>query len=253
MIQYERFEKILDLLEKQPSVRVTELVPLLGASESTIRRDIAELDSEGRLKKVFGGAVANGRTGSSVNVRRLDIDEKARTRTDEKSMVAMHAARLIEDGDLVYIDAGTTTGSMIEYIGNYDAVYVTNGARHAIELARRGFRVYLLSGLMKASTEAIIGQDAVGSLQKYHFSKCFIGTDGIDRENGFTTSDIEESMVKTEAIRRSENVFILADSSKFGLIASITFAPLETGTIITDRLPDRNYKTQTNVIELDKI
>lgn len=263
MLQYERFEKIIDLLQEQSSVRVTDLVPILDASESTIRRDIAELDKEGRLRKVFGGAVSldvqrngDGRGDAEavrqVNVERRDVDAKARRQVDEKTKVAVCAAGLIEDGDLVYIDAGTTTGSIIEHITCRSATYVTNGARHAIELARRGFRTYLLSGQMKPSTEAIIGYDAVDSLKKYHFSKCFIGTDGIDLENGLTTSDIEESMVKGEAIRRSEAVFILADSSKFGLIASITFASLDAGTIITDRLPDQDYRSQAEIIELDQ-
>ena len=264
MLQYERFEKIIDMLRQQPSVRVTDLVPILDASESTIRRDIAELDKEGRLRKVFGGAVAleakrpgNGTNGTAgadtarkVNVQHRDIDAKAKIRVDEKTKVAVRAAALIEEGDLVYIDAGTTTGSMIEHIDCYSATYVTNGVRHAIDLAERGFRTYLLSGLIKASTEAIIGYDAVDSLKKYHFDKCFIGTDGIDQENGLTTLDIEESMVKTEAIRRSMDVYVLADSSKFGLVAPVTFASLDAGTIITDRLPAEDYRTKADIIEL---
>lgn len=264
MLQYERFEKIIDMLRQQPSVRVTDLVPILDASESTIRRDIAELDKEGRLRKVFGGAVAleakrpgNGTNGTSgadavrkVNVQHRDIDAKAKIRVDEKTKVAVRAAALIEEGDLVYIDAGTTTGSMIEHIDCYSATYVTNGVRHAIDLAERGFRTYLLSGLIKASTEAIIGYDAVDSLKKYHFDKCFIGTDGIDQENGLTTLDIEESMVKTEVIRRSGKVYVLADSSKFGLVAKIKFASLEAGTIITDQLPNQGFRSQTEIIDL---
>ena len=161
------------------------------------------------------------------------------------------AAEAIENGDLVYIDAGTTTGSMIEHINCYEATYVTNGVRHAMELARHGFKTYLLSGQIKASTEAVIGYDAVDSLKKYHFNKCFIGTDGIDINSGLTTADIEESMVKTEAIRRSENVYILADNTKFGLVASVTFAPLEAGTIITDQLLDESYRSKTEIIVLD--
>ena len=257
MLQYERFERIIEILQEQASVRVTDLVPLLDASESTIRRDIVELDREGRLKKVFGGAVSiepqglSGGRDRRVNVQRRHISAKARTKVDEKTRVAAFAADKIERGDLVYIDAGTTTGSMIDLIDCMDATYVTNGARHAIALAERGFKTYLLAGQMKTSTEAIIGYDAVDSLRKYHFNRCFIGTDGIDRENGLTTSDIEESMVKTEAIKRSEEVYILADSSKFGLVASITFAPLEAGTIITDQLPEPEYRNSAKIIELD--
>ncbi|MBQ9060939.1 MAG: DeoR/GlpR transcriptional regulator [Firmicutes bacterium] len=277
MLQYERFETIMNKLQRQSSVRVSDLSRELGVSESTIRRDISDLDKAGRLKKVFGGAVpAQARTdakagmaaeadlpaenpkdepafaGRSVNAVSRDVEEKAQLQVDEKSEVAARAAGLIEDGDLVYIDAGTTTGCMIDHIDCEGASFVTNGARHAIRLARRGFRVYLLSGRLKAKTEAVIGQGAVDSLQKYHFSKCFIGTDGVDRECGLTTADIEESMVKTKAIELSQDVFILADSSKFGLVASVTFAPLDGGTIITDRLPDEGYRRQAQVVVLHK-
>ena len=286
MLQYERFETIMNKLQSQSSVRVSDLSRELGVSESTIRRDISDLAKAGRLKKVFGGAVpvesrteaagrtsaeAGGRTaaeaagrtaaeaavdpdfaGRTINAVSRNVEEKARLQVDEKSEVAMRAAAMIEDGDLVYIDAGTTTGCMIDHIDCEGASFVTNGARHAIQLARRGFRVWLLSGRLKAKTEAVIGQGAVDSLQKYHFNKCFIGTDGVDQKCGLTTADIEESMVKTNAIERSQNVFILADSSKFGLVASVTFAPLDAGTIITDRLPDETYRRQAKVIELNK-
>ena len=278
MLQYERFETIMNKMQTQPSVRVSDLSRELGVSESTIRRDISDLAKAGRLKKVFGGAVpaqsrteAAGRTaaeaadrtaaeaaddpdfaGRTINAVSRNVEEKARLQVDEKSEVAMRAAAMIEDGDLVYIDAGTTTGCMIDHIDCEGASFVTNGARHAIRLARRGFRVWLLSGRLKAKTEAVIGQGAVDSLQKYHFNKCFIGTDGVDQKCGLTTADIEESMVKTNAIERSQNVFILADSSKFGLVAWVTFAPLDAGTIITDRLPDEAYRRQARVIELNK-
>lgn len=270
MLQYERFGTIMNKLQTQSSVRVSDLSRELGVSESTIRRDISDLAKAGRLKKVFGGAVpaeshteAAGRTaaeaaddpdfvGRTINAVSRNVEEKARLQVDEKSEVAMRAAAMIEDGDLVYIDAGTTTGCMIDHIDCEGASFVTNGARHAIQLARRGFRVWLLSGRLKAKTEAVIGQGAVDSLQKYHFNKCFIGTDGVDQKCGLTTADIEESMVKTNAIERSQNVFILADSSKFGLVASVTFAPLDAGTIITDRLPDETYRRQAKVIELNK-
>lgn len=269
MLQYERFEAILNKLENQSSVRVSDLSHELGVSESTIRRDITDLDKAGRLRKVFGGAVsarierqnfdyseeafggeAPAFADREVNVRSRDLREKEALKTTEKTEVAAYAAKMIRDGDLVYIDAGTTTGSMIDHIDCFGATFVTDGVRHAIRLAQRGLRTYLLSGRVKTSTEAVIGHDAVESLQKYHFSKCFIGTDGIAEEYGLTTADIDESMVKTEAIRRSAEVYVLADSSKFGLVASVTFAPLGAGTIITDRLPDPGFKNMTQVVEL---
>lgn len=275
MLQYERFENILNKLQMQSSVRVTDLSRELGVSESTIRRDITDLDKAGKLRKVFGGAVplagaqpnpmqaeiaesgeSAGRVGPAftierqINTRSRNLWEKESIQAAEKSEVAAYAATLIEDGDLVYIDAGTTTGRMIDHITCSGATFVTNGARHAIRLASRGLKTYLLGGRMKAPTEAVIGHEAVDSLRKYHFTKSFIGTDGIDESCGLTTADIEESMVKTEAIERSGQAYILADSTKFGLVASVTFAPLSSGRIITDRLPEEEYRTKADILEL---
>lgn len=264
MLQYERFEAILNKLEEQSSVRVTDLSQELGVSESTIRRDIADLAKDGKIKKVFGGAASlePHSSGSklwknspafeqrNVNTRTRNMQEKENIQADEKSEVAAHAAALIGDGDLVYIDAGTTTGRMIDYITCDSATFVTNGVRHAIRLAEKGFQTYLLSGRVKPRTEAVIGHEAVGCLAKYHFSKCFIGTDGIDETCGLTTADIEESMVKREAINRSGDVYVLADSSKFGLVASVTFADLSAVTVITDQLPEESYRGQMECIEL---
>ena len=266
MLQYERFETILNKLQRQSSVRVTDLSQELGVSESTIRRDISDLAKAGKLQKVFGGAVqaepapagegrgadgpAFGKDGRRINTRSRDLWEKESLQAAEKAEVAARAAELIEDGDLVYIDAGTTTGRMIDHITCRGATFVTNGARHAIRLAARGFNTYLLAGRMKTATEAIIGHEAVDSLQKYHFTKCFIGTDGVDETCGLTTADIEESMVKTEAIARSGMTYILADSTKFGLVASITFASMDAGVIITDRVPYERYREKANYLEL---
>ena len=267
MLQYERFETIMQMLNTGSSVRVTDLSRALGVSESTIRRDINDLAAAGRLRKVFGGAVPldNGEAPADgtpafaglppkhmVNTRSLDLETKETIQADEKQEVAAKAAALIEEGDLVYIDAGTTTGSMIDQITCTGAVFVTNGIRHALRLADRGLKSYLLSGRVKASTEAVIGHEAVDSLGRWHFTKSFIGTDGIDRECGLTTADIDESMVKTEAIRRSKEVFVLADGSKFGLVASVTFAPLDAGTVITDHLPDPGYREQLKLVEIHK-
>lgn len=251
MLQYERFETILNTLKQQPTVRVADLSRDLGVSQSTVRRDIADLHREGKLRKVFGGAVSVTSSQKEKEEPFSKVQFKENIKAEEKSEVAAYAASLIQDGELIYIDAGTTTGSMIDQISCYGATYVTDGIMHGLRLAERGFKTYLVAGHVKASTEAITGHEAVRSLEKYHFDKAFIGTDGVDLDNGLTTAGIEESMVKTEAIDRSGKVYILADSSKFGLVSAITFAGLESGTIITDKLPDPAYLSTTEIIELN--
>ncbi len=247
MMQAERLSLILDKLNENGSVRVAELTKELRASEATIRRDIIELDKQGLLQKVFGGAVANTQPAKAML---RDMTTKAGLHSEEKLQIARYAASLIEDGEYVYLDAGTTTGAMISYLGAKNITIVTNGARHALELAAMGLNVYVLAGHMKSFTEAIVGSGAVEEVQKYRFSKCFMGVDAIDMKNGMTTSDMEESNIKRAAIACADEVFFLADSSKFDTVAPVRFASLGDGRILTEKKPPKAYRQSANSIEI---
>lgn len=174
MLTEKRQEEIVRLVYERESITVAELKEILHSSESTIRRDIIALDQEGRLTKVFGGAIAL-RTAQIVN-KELSMVQKKDLQTAEKQAIARYAASLIEPDDCVYLDAGTSTGWMIEYIRETQATYVTNALSHAKRLADKGFHVILIGGEPKSSTDAIVGAEAVVNLQKYHFSKGFFGT-----------------------------------------------------------------------------
>ena len=247
MLQQERFDIISEILQKNSAVRVTELSDLLHVSESTIRRDISDLEKAGRLKKVFGGAVA---VSEDPSVSEKKPVPRSSINTDKKTLIARLAASKIERGDFVYIDAGSTTGMMLEHPPKDGVSYVTNGVDHAIKMADRGLRVFTISGLLKGRTESLVGVDAVESIKKYNFSRSFMGTTGIDIKQGFTTHDIEEARVKAEAIERSGVTYILADSSKFGVVSSVSFAPVSSGHIITDRLPDEELRKYTEIEEV---
>ena len=249
MLQEERYQVILRELSAHGAVKVAELSILLGASQSTIRRDIAELDRTGRLKKVFGGAVETER-----HIKTVEEDMKTKTlvRVTEKETVARYAAALIEDNDFIFIDAGTTTERMIDFVDNHTATYVTNGITHAQKLAGRGFKVHLTGGQLKPVTLSIVGGETISFLRRYNFTKSFMGVNGIDIQRGFTTPDVEESMVKEEVLRRTSAAYMLADSSKFGCVSAATFGNLEDGCIITDRLSDQIYKKYTAVREVLK-
>ena len=110
MLQYERFNYILDRLQKQSAVRVTDLAPALKVSEATVRRDIAALDKAGRLRRVFGGAVSLPAQAAKPAAD-LDMTIKSNLLPEEKHQIAAYAASLVKDGDLVFLDAGTTTGA----------------------------------------------------------------------------------------------------------------------------------------------
>ena len=238
MLTEQRYEIILKLLEEKNSITVAEVKDLLNTSESTVRRDITALHNAGKLVKVFGGAVACDRT---VITHEPTVEQKAEVNVEAK------AAALIQPEDFIYLDAGTTTASMLSYLTEKSATFVTNAVAHAKTLAAAGFRVYLVGGELKGSTEAVVGNQALMNLQSYHFTKGFFGTNGISRQSGLTTPDMNEAMVKKTAMGQCRECFILADHSKFGNVSSVTFGAFQSGTILTDDCPEE-YKSSGNVV-----
>ena len=246
MLTEERYVAILRLLEEKKAVTVTELTQLLNTSESTIRRDLTSLHKSGRLYKVYGGATA---LSSRYSASEEDMRTKNALYTEEKVAIARHAASLVRSNDFVYLDAGSTTLQMLDFLAEKDATYVTNGLPHAARLASRGFKSFILGGRVKAVTEAVIGAEALASLKGYNFTKGFFGTNGISIESGYSTPDADEGTVKGEAVARCKRAYVLADSSKFNRTTPITFAPLTSAAIITGRLEDKKYRDFTTIIE----
>lgn len=246
MLTEERQNQILKYLDEQKAVTVIELTELLDASESTIRRDLNSLHKQGKLVKVHGGATKKGHTVAAVE---YDMMTKSSLYQDEKRRIAKYAASLIEINDFVFIDAGTTTELMTDYIDT-PAEFVTNGIMHARNLAMKGFRVHLIGGEYKFSTEAIVGIEALQSMQTFHFTKAFLGVNGISITGGFTTPDTREAVIKSEAVKRAYNAYILGDSSKFDMDSSVTFASLKDAQIITDKIPAPDYEEYTIIKEV---
>lgn len=247
MLTEERYSKILDAVNRQKSIELSELCALLNTSESTVRRDLSTLDEKGSLIKVRGGAIA---IDESFAVSENNVEEKSKLYTAEKEAIARYAASLIDNGDFVYIDAGTTTEKMIEYIPAKKVTFVTNAFLHAKKLAQKGFRVFIPAGEIKVTTEAIVGAECLLSLKNYNFTKCFMGVNGISLSAGYSTPDINEAGVKTAAISKSRTAFILADHSKFDKITAVSFAVLNRAKIITDKLEEKKYLNETSVKEV---
>ena len=220
MLTEERFTRILSILESMGSVTVQQLMTELDASESTIRRDLNTLDANGQLIKVHGGAILKN---TSYSTEDDEVMQRKERNKGAKEKIAKYASGLIEPGDFVYIDAGTTTDLMIDFITTKQAVFVTNAITHAKKLARKGCTVYILGGEFKAITEAIVGEEAVSSVEKY---------------------------VKKRSMENCRDCYILADDSKFNQISSVTFAPFESAKIITTGLTKPAYRKCKNVIEV---
>lgn len=232
MLSEQRHRMILELLEKRRSITVVELTKLLNISESTARRDITILDKAGKLSKVFGGAVWKDYVYLSVE---QTVAQKVEINREEKKKIARYAASLLKPQDFVYLDAGTTTGYMIDFIEKMEVTFVTNAVAHAQRLATNGIHVLLVGGTLKSSTEAVVGTTAVQMLRDYYFTKGFFGTNGVSKTAGFTTPDDNEALVKKIAMEQCKKSYILCDHSKFHIVSSVRFAPLTAGTILTDK------------------
>ena len=249
MLAEQRFEAILQELSDNRAASVSRLCQLTGASEATIRRDLNILSRQGKLSKVHGGAVLSG---GAFQGEEPDVGTKALLHQDEKERIAHYAAGLINDDDVVYLDAGTTTVRMVEYLKGSGATFVTNGIACAQRLMELGLRGYVLGGFLKPGTWAVVGTGALEELGKYNFTKAFLGINGITIRQGFTTPDPEEAAIKTKAAEQAYLTFVLADSSKFELVSAVTVLPLEKATIITERLPDPGYLEHTVIKEVSE-
>lgn len=247
MLGEERQQAILAAVEQRHSVSVQELMQLLDISESTIRRDLNALDKEGRLVKVHGGAMA---IGGSFHVKDDAVEYRKEINREEKIEIARYAAALIEDQDVVYMDAGTTTELMIDYITAKNVIFVTNSFAHAKHLSQKGYTTHVLGGEFKPITEAIVGEEAIISLDKYNFTKGFWGANGVTRVNGFTTPDVKEAMVKKKSMQKTKERYVLCDSSKFGEICSISFAEFKSARIITTKIENNEYRGMKNIMEV---
>ncbi|MFR5602548.1 MAG: DeoR/GlpR family DNA-binding transcription regulator [Lachnospiraceae bacterium] len=248
MLIEERFQEILEIVNAKKTVTVQELTERLNTSESTIRRDLAQLHKKGKLIKVHGGATA---LDVSYSTQDLKMEEKYQLYTEEKLRIARYAAALIQPEDFVFIDAGTTTELLTEQIAETRASYVTNSMVHAKKLAEKGCKTFILGGEIKGTTEAIVGPEALEAISRYNFTKGFFGTNGVTLEEGFTTPELNEAAVKRLAMEHSRQRFILCDGSKFNQVSQITFGRFEEAQIITSGLTDPSYKKYEHVVEAE--
>ena len=236
MLAEDRLNAIVSMVQQAGSVTVPELAEALGVTPSTIRRDLQTLDRAHRIAKVHGGATSLERAHVS---RDLTISER----------ICARAAALVEPDSFVYIDSGSTTLRLIEHLPHLDGVtYVTDSVLHAQHLAMRGMRTVVLGGELKPETEALVGPDALATLDRYNFNCGFWGSNGIAAEQGFTTPDIEEAQVKRISMRHTAKRFVISDASKFGMVAPVKFADFRDATIITAGEVPAKYQSMDNVI-----
>lgn len=251
MIAEERLTRIVNIVNDQGIVSVPQLMQELDASESTIRRDLIKLDSQGRLNKVHGGATS---IRNDYVVADQSLAGRQSLHMPQKRAIAAYAATLIAPDDFVFIDGGSTTECLVDAITEIRATFLTNSLPHAQRLLAKGCRTLLPGGEVKQATEVLVGAETVNAIRRYHFTLGFWGTNGVGLETGFTTPEFSEAAVKQISLEHTVRPYVLADSSKFSAISLITFAEFMDATIITDMLSedDGAYRMAGNVLEVEE-
>ena len=246
MLKSKRKQLILEKVMKDKFVSLEYLVKALDTSESTVRRDLDELESERKLRRVHGGA-------ESLHFLQEEESnqEKSIKNIQEKTRIAQKAASLIQEYDVIFIDAGTTNELLVNELHDPSVTVVTNSIHHATKLVERNIPTVIIGGVVKRSTDASIGGVALNQIGQLNFDKAFIGMNGID-DGFFTTPDMEEGAVKRAILENAKRTYVLADASKLGQTSFAKVAPVSRARLITNQTESeviQKIKEKTEVIE----
>lgn len=213
MTKEERHNTILDELMKEGSVQVTDLSEKLDVSSVTIRKDLTELEKEGKLYRSHGKAIL---INPFMNNRSINVKEKLNT--EEKRLIGMEAAKLITPDDSIVLASGTTIHALAGQIKPKGKLVVVTAALQVTQTltAFDNVDIIQLGGMVRHSSLSVVGKYAEQILQGCSFSKLFMGVDGIDLEFGLTTTDMREAELNRVMMERSQKTIVLADSGKFG-------------------------------------
>ena len=228
MLVGERRRRIVELLTSDDRAEVAELARRFAVSESTIRRDLQQLSAEGVVERTRGGALPPSRFEPTFG-------DKATTNRSQKISIARAAAALVEPGQTVFLDAGTTTLELARLLrSRSDITVASNSVPVAFELANSA-RLILTGGTAREATLALVGPLAERAIEQMHADLAFVGMNGVSPQAGLTTPTWEEAATKSRMIATARSAVVLADSSKLGRISFAHVATLgQVDRIITD-------------------
>lgn len=237
MFSEERQQKIIEMLNEKSSLRVAELAEIFNISESTIRRDLQDMEEKGMLTRTHGGAVGINRTSFEPSFK-----EKETEKHDEKNSIGIIAASMIEDGDTIVLDSGTTTLEIAKHIEAKDITVITNSIDIASELSNKdNIELIVAGGSLRQNTRAMVGHITESILKNFRVDKAFVGANGISMEEGITTPNFNEAQTKKAMINVANKVIIVADSTKFSKVCFSVICPLRAvSAIITSSDLDEN-------------
>lgn len=240
MISEERTTYILKEIEDRGSVSVVDLASRLNVSEMTIRRDLTDLEREGLVRKVHGGAVnARGRSFEpSLVIREIENREA-------KALIGKLAADLVAEGDSIALDIGSTCLQVaINLLGRHNLTVLTPSLQIANILANQpDIRLILPGGIVRHGELSLTGNMTQRALEKFFVDRLFLAVGAVDSTNGLTEYNLDDALVKQSMIRNAKEVILLVDSSKFEKTAFARVAPLDVvHMVITNSLPPKSLQ-----------
>ncbi|MDQ2827526.1 MAG: DeoR/GlpR family DNA-binding transcription regulator [Chloroflexota bacterium] len=237
----ERRMRIIEIVNSRKTVTVPELVAVIKASPASVRRDLTWLDAQGLVTRTYGGAVARDHGPETLRQNSPPYDQRSHEYVEEKRAISRHAASLINDGQTLIIDAGSTSTFLIPLLAQKrDLIIITNSldiqdALAPIIEANPTIKGVSTGGMLYPRSRAFIGMTAEQALEHYFVDTTFLCVRGISLEHGLTVPLLEEIPLKRQMIKSARQVVVLADHTKFGRTLAGLIAPLQAAhLIITD-------------------
>lgn len=236
LLAVERQRIIRDLLAREGVVRNAELKQMLHVSAVTVRSDLRELENAGVCEVIWGGAVF--RQSAPPPDPTLSLSERTQLNADAKRRIGARAARLVQAGQTIFIDAGSTAVELLVHLPNdLDDLRIVTPALNVAAAAAQlpSVELVMTGGILRPLTRSLIGSQVLRTLDSFNADMAFMGAEGFSVERGVTTSNLLEVEVKQTMIRQAERVVLLADSSKACRVYSLVVTPLASiDVLITD-------------------
>lgn len=223
MLAQTRYDHILKKLEESGSVTVNEISSALGVSPETVRRDLIMLETHGKLKRVFGGAVASSKHGFEKLSSRLDLNR------DRKAELAEYAVSFIDDGDIIAVESGSTAVEFAKALSETDLnIIIITNSNTVFNILKDKFRTVLTGGEYLSDDDCFAGSLAEEFLRRFHVNKSFICPAALSLEHGIECFIPKLETMQLIMTEISDKTFVLADSDKFltrGLIKTLDLDP----------------------------
>lgn len=234
-----RRAKILKIITDNGEAKISDISELLDASEISIRRDLIELEKAGLLKRTHGGAISTTKL-----IQEQSFKEKMNRNLEKKQRIASEVVKMIQKGDIIILDSGTTVLQIACMIKNPQELTVVTPSLPVVETLRvySGINLTLVGGTYNPVYQSLVGPLTVKNISQFHVNKAFIGVDGLSISHGLTTTTILQAEVVQAIIKASREVIVIADSSKIGKVGFTSIASLtKVHKLITGKEADKNF------------